>query len=154
MKKLTFLLLIAATVATTGCATIIGGSKHSVRFESEPSSATVYDNGIKLGETPLQARLTRGDNHDITIRLDGFKPYNLRLTRQFNEWVIGNIVFGGFIGIAVDAITGGLYKLNPEQVSNFDTTMAHRRSGSNIYISVTLSADPDWQRIGTMEAAD
>jgi hypothetical protein len=31
--------------------------------------------------------------------------------------VWGNIVFGGIIGLAVDAITGGLYKLAPEQVS-------------------------------------
>ena len=30
--------------------------------------------------------------------------------------MLGNIVFGGFIGLAVDAISGGIYQLTPDQV--------------------------------------
>ncbi len=62
-------------------------------------------------------------------------------------WVWGNIFFGGLIGLAVDAITGGLYNLSPEQIN-----AELRKGGENsflkqkdIYIFTTLDPDPNWK---------
>ncbi len=65
----------------------------------------------------------------------------------------GNIVFGGLIGLAVDAISGGLYKLEPPQVEG---QLARREAKleqleDNLYIFVVLRPDPSWERIGTLE---
>ena len=40
----------------------------------------------------------------------------MTLTPHLSGWAFGKIVFGGFIGLAVDAISGGLYQFTPDQV--------------------------------------
>jgi hypothetical protein len=39
------------------------------------------------------------------------------LTKKFNAWYLGNIIFGGLIGIVIDPITGAIYELSPDQVN-------------------------------------
>lgn len=63
------------------------------------------------------AKLSRSDNHIVRIQMDGYQPFDATITRSVSGWVWGNLVFGGLIGLAVDATSGGLYKLTPEQVS-------------------------------------
>ncbi len=41
----------------------------------------------------------------------------MALNRKVSVWVWGNIVFGGLIGLPIDALTGGLYKIEPDVVS-------------------------------------
>jgi hypothetical protein len=54
----------------------------------------------------------------VKIELPGYMPYETNLIRKVDGWIAGNIVFGGLIGLAVDAITGGMYKLTPEQIQS------------------------------------
>ncbi|HEU4437209.1 MAG TPA: PEGA domain-containing protein, partial [candidate division Zixibacteria bacterium] len=85
----------------------------------------------------------RKDKHVVRIEMEGYQPYELSITRKTSGWVWGNIVFGGLIGLAVDAITGGLYKLNPEQVMG---ELAQKPTGAEIkdgVIYVTLISSPD-----------
>src|SRR5690606_24180125 len=115
MKKFLLLLVIGMGGLFTGCATIIHGSKQAVGISSNPANAVVTINGQQFGRTPVTATLSRKDHHRVTIELDGFMPYDIQLTRKVDGWIVGNIVFGGLIGLAVDAITGGMYKLTPDQ---------------------------------------
>lgn len=69
-----------------------------------------------------------------------------------SAWVFGNVIFGGVIGLAVDAITGGIYKLTPDQVqaelrSNY---MGYSKNSENSFIGVVLKPDPSWEKIGNM----
>jgi len=100
------------------------------------------------------ANLARKDTHTIAIRLAGYEDYEITLTRSVTGWVWGNIVFGGIIGLAVDAITGGLYKLSPEQVMaemrDSPTTLATDEEGT-LFLTVVLRADPRWTSVGQME---
>ena len=108
---------IALSIALTACASIMHGTSQDVGISSTPTSASVtVDNGTK-GQTPFIAKLSRKDNHVIHIAADGYQPADLTLTRKTSGWVWGNLLFGGIIGLAVDAITGGLYKLTPEQLN-------------------------------------
>lgn len=147
-----FVALAIASLTAAGCASIIHGTRQDVGISSSPSSAQVTVDGIQTGATPVVAHLTRKDNHIVKLQLAGYKPYETTLTRSVSGWVWGNIVFGGLIGLAVDAISGGLYKLTPEQMSGTllanSATAVQTRDG--LYVMVVLQPPPDWQKIGQL----
>ncbi|MXW05234.1 MAG: PEGA domain-containing protein [Gemmatimonadetes bacterium] len=137
-----------------GCATIMHGKTQSVGVSSVPEGATVSVNNQHLGITPLFIELKRKDQHIVNISLDGYHTARLTLQRKASGWVWGNIIFGGIIGLAVDAITGGLYKLEPAQLS---TTLVSQsstvhRSDEGIYIVTVLDPNSDWVKIGQLES--
>src|SRR6056297_542367 len=103
--------LVATAVLLSGCASIIHGTGQDVGFSSSPTNALVTINGVELGRTPLTTELKRKNNHMVKLELDGYMPYETTFTRKVSGWVWGNIVFGGLIGLAVDGISGGIYKL-------------------------------------------
>lgn len=136
-----------------GCATIIHGSKQDVGVSSSPTSANVIVDNQSMGQTPMTATLSRKDHHTVRIELEGYQLYETRLTRKASGWVFGNIIFGGIPGLIVDAITGGLYKLTPEQVEaelrKSETALIEKNS--DIFISVVLQPDPGWEKIGQLK---
>lgn len=84
--------------------------------------------------------------------MEGYEPYEVSFTRSTSGWVWGNIVFGGVIGLAVDAISGGLYKLSPEQVQaelrrSDDVARTIRPSEGGVYVFVTLEPRVEWERL-------
>ena len=68
-------------------------------------------------------------------------------------WVWGNLLFGGVIGLAVDAITGGLYKLSPAQLSaelaKQTASVAPTKDG--FYVVLVPKADPAWLKVGQLQ---
>jgi hypothetical protein len=54
--------------------------------------------------------------------------------------------------LAVDAITGGLYMLTPDQVQAElrSNQMAYSKKTNDSYIVVVLEPDPSWKKIGNM----
>ena len=109
--------------------------------------------GKILGHTPVTASLTRKDNHTIRIALAGYQPYEMNVTHHVSGWVWGNIIFGGLIGLAVDAITGGLYSLDSQQVmaqlAQAHSSAVIRRNG--VYVLLVAAPDPTWERIASLQ---
>lgn len=139
---------------TTGCATVIHGTRQNVGISSTPSGASVSIDGVQSGTTPLFAKLRRKENHVVRIALPGYQPTDLTLTSSVSGWVWGNIAIGGLIGLAVDAISGGMYKLSPEQLSAAlgATTAASVKEGpEGIYVVVVLKPDADWIKVAQLE---
>ena len=135
-----------------GCATIMHGKTQSVGISSIPEGATVTVGNQPVGTTPVFAELTRKDKHVVRISLEGYTTATLTLNRKTSGWVWGNIVFGGLIGLAVDAITGGLYKLEPEHLSTTlirDQSTARKSNG--LYIVTVLHPRPEWVKIGQLQ---
>ena len=85
------------------------GTSQDLGISSSPTNATVMIDNVDAGKTPLVGKLSRKDNHIIKIQLGGYQPFEGTVTRKVSGWVWGNILFGGVIGLAVDAISGGLY---------------------------------------------
>lgn len=139
-------------IASTGCASIIHGTKQGVGISSSPTNARVIVDNAPMGQTPIVANLSRGDNHIVRIELDGYAPFEATLTKKVSGWVWGNIVFGGLIGLAVDAISGGLYNLTPEQLSAQLANQGAevRVSKDGIYVLLVQEVRPDWTRIGLL----
>ena len=100
------------------CATIIHGTKQSISLNSVPSGANVTRQGAHIGTTPAIVELPRNStNVVLTFEKDGYEPIEIILNRKVDGWIVGNIVFGGIIGLAVDFISGGAYKLSPAEVN-------------------------------------
>jgi hypothetical protein len=154
LRRAPVLVGVTMTLALGGCASIMQGTTQQVSLSSSPSGASITVNGRALGTTPAAVDLKRKDNHVIRIELDGYQPYEVALARSVSGWVWGNIVFGGLPGLAVDAITGGLYKLSPEQVMASLASEAPALSeldDDQLYIMVTLFPLPDWQLLDYLE---
>ena len=141
-----------AAIATVGCASIMHGTTQKIGISSSPTGATVTVDNQMLGSTPLFADLKRGKEHVVTIEMAGYEKSQLTLTKSVSGWVWGNIVFGGLIGLAVDAISGGLYHLSPEQLN-----AELKKNGANvssskdgIIVVAVLRPDPAWQKIGNL----
>lgn len=85
-------------------------------MNSVPSGAKVFHNGIPAGTTPAVLELKRNAHHIIRVEKEGFSPYEESLTRSTSGWVWGNIFFGGLIGLAVDAMDGAIYNVEPQRI--------------------------------------
>lgn len=152
MRKTIISSTLAIALLTSSCATIISGSKQNVKFESNPSTATIYIDEVEVGKTPFEIKLTRKSEHSVMIKLDGYQTYETKLTKKFNAWYIGNILFGGLIGVIIDPITGAIYNLTPDQINaQMNKGTAFKNNGKDVYVAVALKIDPNWKKIGQLE---
>lgn len=112
MKK--FVMLFMVGLLTSSCATLFTGSKDSITFNSEPSGATVYLNGIELCKTPCRVPVKRelGDT-DVEISLDGYQTRMITLDKEFN--VVSILNLGNLLGWGIDAVTGSVMKYDRKQ---------------------------------------
>lgn len=143
-------LVLALVLVASACATIMHGTKQDVGVSSVPSAAKVSVDNAPLGSTPIVANLKRGDNHIVRVELAGYQTFEATLTKKTSGWVWGNIVFGGIIGLAVDAISGGLYELTPEQVSATLVKQSASTKSGTLQVFVVLQPDDRWTKIGQL----
>ena len=154
MRRIVFRAGSVVVVAlAASCASIMHGVHQEVGISSTPTNATVTVDNKPLGNTPVIANLKRGDNHIVKIELAGYMPFEATLTRKVSGWVWGNVLFGGLIGLGVDALTGGLYNLTPDQISG---QLAHQGASATvtkdgIYVVLVTKANPSWQKVGMLQ---
>ena len=149
MKKI---LTLCVAVVIAGCATIMHGTSQEVGISSSPTGATVTVDNQAAAVTPYVAKLSRKDKHVVHLAMPGYAPADLTLTRKTSGWVWGNIVFGGLIGLAVDAISGGLYNLTPEQLA---ATLAQQNASiapvkDGVYVVMVQQVNPAWTKVGQL----
>ena len=156
MNKYKSSLIAISMLSLSGCASIMQGTKQNVAINSSPSSATVYLNGSKIGATPMSAELSRKKPNVIKIELDGYVSQEMAFSRSVSGWVWGNIVFGGIIGLIVDASTGGMYKLTPDQINAEmkKGNLSLIQKNGDMIVAVALKADSNWEMIGTIQTAN
>lgn len=156
--------LIAFTaICFSNCASIIHGSRQTVDFSSQPAGAKIIIDGKEYGVTPHSIALSRKGRtkeetkdkkaYNVKVELPGYYPYEIKLKREMDGWFLGNVVFGGLIGIIIDASNGSMYKLNPDQVISQmqRTASVDLKNDDKVYIAVTLTPDPSWEKIGMLE---
>lgn len=96
-------ILGVALLSMGGCATIRNEKFKEVEFTSDPSGASVVVEDEVMGATPIVVEVARkGRDKEVSILLDGYKTVRLNLDRS----VEGKTIFGGLIGMSVDAISG------------------------------------------------
>jgi PEGA domain len=159
-----FLMVLTVIGLTTSCASIIHGPNQSVDFSSQPSGAKITIDGKDYGVTPksidlrrkgrLKGEISEKKEYAVKVEMEGYYPYEMKIKREMDGWFLGNLLFGGIIGIIVDASNGAMYKLTPDQIvaqMGKTTAMKVNKNDDKIYVAVALDIDPSWERIGAME---
>jgi|GEM_PF-4710560 len=128
---------VACALFACGCMTDFnrpGPTRQHVTACSVPSGAEVTINGRVVGYTPLLTTLDRGTDYVIRLSLDGYKSYEFNMIHKvdYSAWIIGNALYGGVVGLAIDATTGAYHTL-----SSSDTNVKTQR-GSGRIIKVVL----------------
>jgi uncharacterized membrane protein len=106
------LLVLTASGLVGGCATLTTSSSQTVTLTTEPPGATCSfkREGQVIGIiNPTPGSLTVSKSHsdiDVTCVKEGFLDAVGRVGSTFQAMTFGYILFGGIIGIAVDAVSG------------------------------------------------
>lgn len=128
MKTILKTIVISSVAALYGCASIVSDSTYPLSLNSNPlgSSFTITNkNGqlIHSGNTPATVTLKSGagyfsgEKYFISLKKPGFEASEITVDTSLDGWYIGNILFGGLIGmLIIDPITGAMWKL-PETAS-------------------------------------
>ena len=126
MKK-SIVSVVFAALMLTGCSSIISKSEYSVAINSAPTGASFVisnENGqeVHSGVTPETVVLKSssgyfaGASYNIAFTAEGYGTKNYTLNSSLDGWYLGNVVFGGLLGmLIVDPATGAMYNL-PERV--------------------------------------
>ena len=121
MKAVVFLLAALSIALANSCATIISGTGQEVSVSSVPRAQIQIkaDTGMVFyaGDSPVIVKLPRKHSYTVTVQAGGYASQTLVITREFNAWFVGNILFGGIPGGVVDAITGAMWNLEPSSLT-------------------------------------
>ena len=122
--------LLMALLLTAGCASIVSGGPKSLPILSRPDNAEceIVDmrSGITIMKTRTPSTVTlandagyfKSASYKVKISKDGFIPREVEINSGLNGWYLGNIVFGGLIGILiVDPATGAMWKIHEDAIS-------------------------------------
>jgi hypothetical protein len=112
---------VGAVFASGGCASIISGRTAQVEIITNPPDAAVvihdkHGQEVIATHTPATVELRRKDKfiwpakYTATIEKPGYKPTTVPINQTVNPWVLGNVVAGGVIGLAIDNATGAAWK--------------------------------------------
>jgi len=103
------IILLIPVLLATSYATIFTGTKDTIVFNSDPSGAKIFIDGLEVCKTPCTTKLKRSLSDKIAeIKLDGYETRVITLDRKFNAVSIINL--GSLIGWGIDAATGALMK--------------------------------------------
>ncbi len=112
-KLLATALVTVAGLQLAACASIIKGSSASINVTSPPVTGATCTLSSSQGNwqvtTPASVTVERSKN-DIQVRCtkDGYQDATAVIPSNFEGWTVGNLVFGGLIGVGVDAATGAM----------------------------------------------
>jgi hypothetical protein len=123
-------------VSLTGCATIVGKDVFPLTINSNPDGANISiidEKGKKMftGTTPSTVTLSAGESYfhaktySITFSKQGYADQYATVKATLSGWYVGNILFGGLIGLLiVDPISGKMWKLQPDVTANLSEKLA------------------------------
>jgi len=117
-------LLLAAT--NSGCATIVKGGRTDLVVESPTPGAEVSIKAfsgpeVYAGPSPARVKVNKSDQYTVTVTAPGHKPQKQVVSKSISGWMFGNVVWiipilWG-VGIAIDAASGALWSLDPEDIT-------------------------------------
>lgn len=135
MRAAIYALVAAAALLASGCATITKGTTQTVTVATDPAGAAcslTRDSKplAVINPTPGSIPIERGRGTiAIACKRDGYLESAGAMSSEFQTMTFGNILFGGLIGVAVDAASGAMHEY-PAQVTitlipeQFDTAAA------------------------------
>lgn len=111
-------LLVLSVLTLAGCATIVDGGPDTINLMTSDGSRVQAQVNSKSGTQQLTLPTLISvpkSCSDVTIQViesDKVQQSVAVASSSVNPWIFGNIVFGGLIGLAVDAMTGDICTYN------------------------------------------
>lgn len=118
--RVTFLILFVPALITSGCATIVTGRSQGLTVKTDPPGANcdLTRKGKSVGvvnPTPGTAQLGKSASAlDVSCKKSGYLDTSAKLSSSLQGWTLGNVIFGGIVGIVVDAGTGAMHEYQSE----------------------------------------
>lgn len=112
-------LSLLAMVLLSGCATLTTSSSQAVTMTTEPPGAvcTFKREGQVIGiVNPTPGSLSVSKSHtaiDVSCAKEGYLDATGSVGSRFQAMTFGNILFGGIIGVVVDAASGATAEYEP-----------------------------------------
>ncbi len=116
---------VALILATTGCASIVNGGNQRVTIQSPVPDAEIHVKSFKgrevySGPSPARLKVARDDQYTVEVMAPGYKPQKQVISKSMSGWTFGNLIWilpplWG-VGLAVDAMSGGLWTLDPDDL--------------------------------------
>lgn len=100
----------------TGCASMVNSTRQEISISANQMGAQAKSDSGLMCNTPCSLDLSRKMSHIITVEKEGYESINVTINNSVSGWIAGNILFGGLIGLVIDFVSGGAYKLQPETV--------------------------------------
>lgn len=120
------LFLLVTTIFMTSCATMFTGTKDKITFNSTPSKATIYIDGIERCKTPCTIKVRRSlSEKSAELKLKGYEGRTFSLENSFNPISILNL--GNILGWGIDALSGSLFKYH---LKNYNFTLEKKSSNN------------------------
>jgi hypothetical protein len=111
--------LLAIAALSSGCATVVKGSKQNIAVQTDPEGASceLAREGQIIGvvsPTPGNIEVEKDkDPIDVTCKKKGFKDATEFMASSFQGWTLGNVLIGGLVGLAIDAGSGAATQYAP-----------------------------------------
>jgi hypothetical protein len=111
-------LAVVASVFLSGCASIVSDNDWNTYLQTDPEKAHCQLNGRDFSrtvDTPSNITLpSSAAPLTVTCQADGYKPEAQTLDTSIDGWIFGNVLIGGLIGVAVDAVRDAGEKYPPQ----------------------------------------
>ena len=111
--------LTSANLALSACATIVEGTSQTVTVTTDPPGATCeLSRGTEVisvvNATPGSVVVDKSkDDISVTCEKEGYESGSSTLSSEFQGMTFGNLIFGGLIGVAIDAGSGAMHEYRP-----------------------------------------
>lgn len=147
------LILVLVSLLAFSCASIVSKTARQITINSSPDNADFIikdERGVVVhqGKTPATVTLKtgagyfKGKEYTVLIRKEGFEEQSVVIRNELNGWYLGNILFGGLIGLLiVDPLTGAMWTLTPQDIN---LNLNQKRAGSDndaLTLNVVLLQD-------------
>lgn len=137
----------------SGCASIVSKTDYPVSIHSTPEQAAFVIKNKKgrevhRGLTPASitmkasAGFFQGESYTVVFAKEGYEEVVATLNATLDGWYVGNIIFGGLIGILiVDPATGAMWKLPDDLSVSLNETAERKNQQASLHIT-TLDRVP------------
>lgn len=117
IRKHHILPALALGLALPGCASIVSDNNSGTYIETDPEKARCELHGqdfTRVVETPNSVMLpSSAAPVTVACKADGYKNTTAVLDTKLDGWIFGNLLFGGIVGVAIDAARGAGQKFPP-----------------------------------------
>jgi len=107
MRLILNCIILPALLISTGCATILRGTRQNIEFTTKPTGATVQIDDKTL-ISPCVLNLKRSQNYPVIVSRAGYCTMMFDLTPQWDGVsLVGNLILpGGSAGLIMDTADG------------------------------------------------